>query len=159
MVVLAVAIACFLLISDQFWPRVTLVTTPSGASITLNDRQTRGQSPVTLKLKPFVNHKLKFSLPGHKPKTLDYQGNLMSQQVINVQLIASEHFIIVRPRPGRIFINDRKIGTSDRLELPPLDALGQIEIKVEATGYTTWTRTYKSAEEVPYEIKVTLTEK
>ena len=83
----------------------------------------------------------------------------MSQQVINVQLIASEHFIIVRPRPGRIFINDRKIGTSDRLELPPLDALGQIEIKVEATGYTTWTRTYKSAEEVPYEIKVTLTEK
>jgi hypothetical protein len=158
-VVSIVVASCFLLISDRFWPRLTLTTTPSGAQILLNQRQTKGQSPVTLILKPFVAHELEFKLEGHRAETRVFKGSLNTKRLMNVQLIASQHFILVSPRPGRIFINDRKIGTADRKELPPLDALGQIEIKVEATGYTTWTRTFKSSAEVPYQLKVRLKEK
>ena len=112
-----------------------------------------------MKVKPFVSHQIEFQLDGYQNLTKKFKGSLASQKVLTVQLIASKRFINVSPRAGRVFINDRRVGMAERLELPPLDALGQIEIKVEATGYKTWTRTYPTGNAVFHIIKARLQEK
>lgn len=149
----------FALLSDQFWPRLTLISTPSGAQIILNQRQTQGISPVTVKVKPFVAHEIEFRLAGHHALVERIEAGLLEKRLIEVQLVAAEHFIHIKPRAGHVFINDRRIGVGERIEFPSIDALGQIEIKVEASGYKTWIKRFNSAKEVPHTLKVRLQKK
>jgi len=149
----------FVLISDRFWPRLTLISMPSGARIILNHRPTKGTAPLTLKVKPFVAHEIEFQLNGHHSIVKRVEAGLMAKELIEVRLAASEHFIDIKPQPGSVFVNDRKIGMAARVELPSIDALGQIEIKVEASGYKTWKKIYTAAKDVPHTIKVRLEQK
>ena len=101
----------------------------------------------------------KAELEGHKPAKATYRGNLLEQKVVEIKLIADKRFVIIKPVNGRLFVNNRQIGSGNRIELPNLDAPGQIEIKVEATGYNIWTRVFRSAQDIPHQINVRLVEK
>ena len=159
LVVLSVVAVSYALISDRFWPKVTITSSPGSANVILNGRQTNTRTPITLKLKPFVEHVLAAELEGHKPAKATYRGNLLEQKVVEIKLIADKRFVIIKPVNGRLFVNNRQIGSGNRIELPNLDAPGQIEIKVEATGYNIWTRVFRSAQDIPHQINVRLVEK
>ena len=83
----------------------------------------------------------------------------MDQKIVEMKLIAETRFVTIRPVSGRVFVNNRQVGSGNRIELPNLDAPGQIEIKVEATGYETWTRVFPTADDIPHQTKVRLVEK
>ncbi|MBI4411600.1 MAG: PEGA domain-containing protein [Deltaproteobacteria bacterium] len=65
MVVVSAMVGCATLISGTT-QKFGLSTTPAGASVTV-DNQTRGQTPVVLKLDRGADHTLKITLPGYKP--------------------------------------------------------------------------------------------
>ncbi|MEE2901307.1 MAG: protein kinase [Myxococcota bacterium] len=159
LVVLAVVAISFALISDKFWPKVTITSSPNNASVILNGRKTNAKTPITLKLKPFVQHVISAEIDGYNSAKEQYRGNLLEQKVVEIKLIADQRFVLIKPVNGRLFVNNRKIGDGEKIELPPLDALGQIEIKVEATGYNIWTRVFRSADDIPHQLKVRLIEK
>ena len=159
LVVLVVVAISFALISDKFWPKVTITSSPNNASVMLNGKKTNAKTPITLKLKPFVQHLISAEMEGYKSAQESYRGNLLEQKMVELKLIADQRFVLIQPVNGRLFVNNRKIGSGSKVELPSLDAPGQIEIKVEATGYKIWTRVFRTAEDIPHQIKVRLIEK
>ena len=85
-------------------------------------------------------------------------------EVLNVALADSEGFVLVSSSPlsasfkkvsGRVFVNGVSIGVGSELLLPRLGR-GPVTVRVEASGYRTWTNTFASAAEVPTNFDVAL---
>ena len=155
-----ILVSSITLLTDNFWPKLTLTTVPNGAQVILNNRDSKAKTPVMLKVKPWVAHRVEFRLDGYHPKVLEkLEGGLMDTQLHNIVLVASTRIIHISPQAARVFLNDRKIGSGTRLELPKLDDVGRVEIKIEATGFKTWSKMFESGAVVPHALKVELEKK
>jgi len=151
----------FMLSTDALWATLTLNTVPPGATVVLDGKVLHVKTPVSVSVKPHVEHIIEFQLTGYPTKRLDDPIKVGFRQSldISVPFAQPERVVSITPVSGRVFVNDTQVGLGTRVELPRLDITGKVKLHVEATGYETWSHSFDSPEQVPTAIDVALRKK
>ena len=146
--------------TDRFWPTIKLSSTPARAEVYLNGKPVGAKTPVTLSVKPWVEHRLVLKLEGYPDQMID-PGSLSPLGVVELaaEFKLDTRVVQITPKSGTLFINDRRVGIGTRIELPDLEGQGSIELKVESTGFKTWTQKFATADEIPGTVDVQLEQK
>ena len=166
---IALALALFALVgggivvltTDVLWATLTLNTQPQGAIVVLDGEVLPAKTPVSVSVKPHVDHTIEFQLTGFPPKRLDAPVTVgfRASLEMSVAFDQPKRVVDITPVSGRVFVNDTQVGLGASVSLPRLDVKGKVKIHVEATGYETWTRTFENAAAVPSAIDVPLKKK
>ncbi len=117
---------------------VRVNTAPAGATLTV-DNQFRGQTPVTLALKPGMDHDFRFFLDGYRRASRSLSVKPGSEQDLQVDLTPElgSLRITTRPADAQLFIDGKLRGVGgDTLRLPA--RAHRLEVRKE--GYATVSR-------------------
>ncbi|MBT4519561.1 MAG: PEGA domain-containing protein [Halieaceae bacterium] len=112
-----------------------LSSTPSGANVTV-DEAFRGRTPVTLDLKPNLNHKLAVFKPGYRPHRSQLQlaaGSSTEQTVKLVAELGQVRFNL-SPETARLVVNGQPRGNgSQTLALPASEHTVEVSLEGHAS--------------------------
>ena len=143
--------------TSAFWPKVNIETVPKGALVTIDGQIAPSLTPVIVSVDPNTSHQIELSLEGYKlnrqqtgPKI--YKGNIY-HLVIELE---KEAPIIVVPVAATIYVNGKKMGFGQKVSLQNLPKSGQINIKIEATGYLPYEMTFDSSDKIPTSLDIPL---
>ena len=119
--------------------RLLLNTIPRGANVTVNGRY-RGQSPITLSLKPDIDYQIGVSKAGYGVTTRNLRLKSAASDSITVDLSArlGSLTVNVQPQDATVYVDGRARGngnTTVRLTAAPH------RIEVRRSGFQSWTRT------------------
>ena len=118
--------------------QINLTSVPTGSIISI-DEQYLGKTPQTIKLSPYVEHKISLSLSGHKDitKIIKLEPDEISEQNYILESLKGIVFISVVPQQAQLFI-DGKIQkeSSGKFSLSG----NNHTIIVKAKGYKTQTK-------------------
>ncbi len=158
--VAVVGVVLVVLSTNLLWPSIKLASEPRGATVTIDGKTLSVKTPLEIKMKPNVDHRLELAVDGYAPKVIegaDARASYLANKAINVVLERSKRIVHISPRAGQVFLNDRPVGSGSDVELPDVSTQGTpVRIRVESAGYKPWSISFDNGMAVPASIDVPL---
>lgn len=134
--------------------RLVLRSEPSGASVSVGGVY-RGQTPVTLELRPDIAHNVVLTLPGYEAATRQLSLSAGENRALSVPLtgVYGEVTVQAQPADAQVFVNGKPMGEANQ-KLRLIATTQDIEIR--KTGYVTYKASITPRPGVSQKIETTL---
>jgi formylglycine-generating enzyme required for sulfatase activity len=134
--------------------RLVLRSEPSGASVSVGGVY-RGQTPLTLELRPDIAHNVVLTLPGYEAATRQLSLSAGESRTLSVPLkgVYGEITVQAQPADAQVFVNGKPMGAAN--QTLRLIATTQ-EIEIRKTGFVTYKTSVTPRPGVSQKIETTL---
>ncbi|MDY6944802.1 MAG: PEGA domain-containing protein [Pseudomonadota bacterium] len=134
--------------------KLALRSEPSGASVSVGGVY-RGQTPVSLELRPDIAHNVVLTLPGYEAATRSISLTAGESRTLSVPLpgVFGEVTVQAQPADAEVFVNGKSVGAANQ-KLRLVATTQDIEIR--KTGFVTYKASVTPRPGVPQKIETTL---
>jgi formylglycine-generating enzyme required for sulfatase activity len=134
--------------------KLALRSEPSGASVSVGGVY-RGQTPVSLELRPDIPHNVVLTLPGYEAATREVSLTAGENRAVSVPLsgVFGEVTVAVQPADAQVFVDDKPVGAANQ-KLRLVATTHDIEIR--KTGFVTYKASITPRPGVSQKIETTL---
>jgi formylglycine-generating enzyme required for sulfatase activity len=134
--------------------KLALRSEPSGASVSVGGVY-RGQTPVSLELRPDIAHNVVLTLPGYEASTREVSLTAGENRTLSVSLpgVFGEVTVQAQPADAQVFVNGKSVGAANQ-KLRLVATTQDIEIR--KTGYETYKTSITPRPGVSQKIETTL---
>lgn len=134
--------------------RLALRSEPSGASVSVGGVY-RGQTPVSLELRPDIAHNVVLTLPGYEAATRQVSLTAGENRTLSVPLpgVFGEVTVQAQPADAEVFVNGKSVGAANQ-KLRLVSTTQDIEIR--KTGFVTYKTSITPRPGVSQKIETTL---
>lgn len=134
--------------------KLALRSEPSGASVSVGGVY-RGQTPVSLELRPDIAHNVVLTLPGYEASTREVSLTAGENRTLSVALpgVFGEVTVQAQPADAQVFVNGKSVGAANQ-KLRLVATTQDIEIR--KTGYETYKTSITPRPGVSQKIETTL---
>ncbi len=153
----ALALAAAFFYPAMFPPKLDITTSPPGAEVSINGSAVPGMTPMAIEVEANVGQHIEISLRGYQRVSRDLNAVERGQTyAINIELSPLEPEVRIAPQGGRVFMNDREIGSGSNVKLTGVEAEVPVLLRIEANGFETYLREWPRGSEIPAIIDVEL---
>jgi formylglycine-generating enzyme required for sulfatase activity len=134
--------------------KLALRSEPSGASVSVGGVY-RGQTPVSLELRPDMPHNVVLTLPGYEAATREISLTAGENRAVSVPLsgVFGEVTVAVQPADAQVFVDGKPVGAANQ-KLRLVSTTHDIEIR--KTGFVTYKASITPRPGVSQKIETTL---
>ncbi len=134
--------------------KLALRSEPSGASVSVGGVY-RGQTPVSLELRPDISHNVVLTLPGYEAATREISLTAGENRTLSVPLsgVFGEVTVAALPADAEVFVDGKSVGAANQ-KLRLVSTTHEVEIR--KTGFVTYKTSITPRPGVSQKIETTL---